>query len=103
MKTNDNLAAHWRSHIDAWQRSGLSQAAYCREHQLVKSRFTYWKNKLQKSHSSRTVQSGPGFVPVEIIDAEPSAFTVRLPNGVALEGVCEKNLALVQQLISVWL
>lgn len=101
MKTNDNLATHWRSHIDAWQRSGLSQAAYCREHELVKCRFTYWKNKLQQGHSSPAVRPASGFVPVEIIDAEP-AFTVRLPNGVILEGVCDKNLALVQQLISVW-
>jgi hypothetical protein len=28
------ITAKWRQHIEAWQRSGLSQAAYCAEQQL---------------------------------------------------------------------
>ncbi len=28
------VTAKWRHHIEAWQRSGLSQAAYCAEQQL---------------------------------------------------------------------
>lgn len=34
------LSAHWKTHIDAWQSSGLSQAAYCRQHQLTYSTFS---------------------------------------------------------------
>jgi len=33
------LSEHWLTHITAWQRSGLSQVAYCRQHQLAKSTF----------------------------------------------------------------
>jgi hypothetical protein len=34
------LLAHWKTHIDAWQNSGLSQAAYCRQHQLTYPTFS---------------------------------------------------------------
>jgi len=34
-----SLSDHWLTHITAWQRSGLSQVAYCQQHQLAKSTF----------------------------------------------------------------
>ena len=34
------LSVHWKAHINAWQSSGLSQAAYCRQHQLVYTSFS---------------------------------------------------------------
>jgi hypothetical protein len=34
------ITAKWRQHIEAWQRSGLSQAAYCAEQQLNARTFT---------------------------------------------------------------
>jgi hypothetical protein len=34
------LSAHWLTHINAWQSSGLSQAAYCRQHQLTYNTFS---------------------------------------------------------------
>ncbi len=34
------LSIHWKTHIDAWQISGQSQAAYCRQHQLAYSTFS---------------------------------------------------------------
>lgn len=34
------LSAHWKAHINAWQSSGLSQAAYCRQHQLTYTTFS---------------------------------------------------------------
>jgi hypothetical protein len=34
------VTAKWRQHIEAWQRSGLSQAAYCAEQQLNGRTFT---------------------------------------------------------------
>jgi hypothetical protein len=35
-----SLSAHWQTHIEAWQSSGLSQAAYCRQHQLTYTTFS---------------------------------------------------------------
>ena len=32
----------WAVHIEAWQRSGLSQRRYCRTHRLTDTTFTRW-------------------------------------------------------------
>lgn len=34
------LSEHWLTHITAWQSSGLSQAAYCRQRQLTYGTFS---------------------------------------------------------------
>ena len=36
----------WSEHIKEWRESGLNQSEYCRKHDLVPHRFTYWKNRL---------------------------------------------------------
>lgn len=103
MTPTDDPAAQWRPHVEAWGNSGQSQAAYCREHDLVKSRFTYWKNKLRPAKPGIRDHSGSGFVPVRVLDNPVFGLTLRLPNGVAVEGVCGDNLHLAQQLASIWL
>ena len=37
---------YWQQHIDAWQRSGLSQKAYCQREALAVSNFGYWRRRL---------------------------------------------------------
>lgn len=36
---------YWDEHLSRWKESGLSQSAYCREHQLNLHRFIYWKKR----------------------------------------------------------
>ena len=38
----------WTCRIDEWKSSGLSQSEYCRQKELSKCQFTYWKCKLVK-------------------------------------------------------
>jgi len=38
----------WSSHIESWKDSGLKQVEYCRQNNLIRHRFTYWKCKLHK-------------------------------------------------------
>ena len=45
---------YWQHHIDQWTRSGLSQAAYCREHALDYGQFRKWKERLSAYPSSNT-------------------------------------------------
>ena len=84
--------ASWQVHLDAWQSSGKTQVAYCREHGLVYCQFTYWKKKLTQDI---TVVQGDGqssgFVPVQLIDSRPSSLTICLPNGATIEGIFEDN------------
>ena len=37
----------WYEWIERWRQSGLSQAAFCREHGLVVSQFYYWRQRLE--------------------------------------------------------
>jgi hypothetical protein len=36
----------WSNHVRAWQESGLSQAAYCRQQQIKSRKFLYWKKRI---------------------------------------------------------
>ncbi len=45
---------YWQHHVDGWVRSGLSQAAYCREHDLAYKRFRKWKERLSTYPSANT-------------------------------------------------
>lgn len=40
--------AEWCGHIEAWERSGLAQSAYCNEHNLNPTSFSGWKTKLKE-------------------------------------------------------
>lgn len=44
----------WSIHIEAWQRSGVSQRAYCRRHRLDQGTFVRWLRLLlaRKLHAS---------------------------------------------------
>jgi hypothetical protein len=51
---DDEGPGYWQSHLDSWVQSGLSQAAYCRRHDLDYGRFRKWKERLSSypKHSS---------------------------------------------------
>lgn len=36
----------WEDRIKGWKESGLSQAEYCRAHELKKYQFLYWKKRI---------------------------------------------------------
>jgi hypothetical protein len=46
----------WQSHIDAFNKSGLSKWEYADNHQLIYHQFVYWSQKLNKSASERFIQ-----------------------------------------------
>ncbi len=43
----------WLVHVDAWQRSGLSQRRYCRQHRLDTTTFARWLKVLGDAESLR--------------------------------------------------
>jgi hypothetical protein len=45
---------YWQNHLDNWTRSGLSQAAYCRNNDLDYDRFRKWKERLSAYPSAST-------------------------------------------------
>jgi len=73
----------WEHHIEQWQKSAVSQAAYCREHQLKAHRFYYWRRRLAASQNARV-----SFLPVTFSRSpEHHHPTIRIhtPNGFTIE------------------
>ena len=52
---NDELAGFWRAHIEQWSLSGLTQTEYCRQNEISKDRFTYWKIKFKKQDQPKEI------------------------------------------------
>ena len=63
-----------RIHIEAWQTSGMSQAAYCREHGLNTKTFGNWA----REHRADQVVRSPALVPVTIKPMPIPANTICL-------------------------
>ena len=54
-----------QAHISQWITSGKSQKAYCAEHGITQSTFSWWR----KQEKIKQEQNNTGFVPIR---AEPS-------------------------------
>src|SRR4030066_1196380 len=78
-----------RIHIEAWQTSGMSQTAYCREHGLNTKTFGNWVRK----HRADQVIRSPELVPITIKPMPMLANTLRLRGGgdhvleIAIDGI----------------
>ena len=70
-------AAYWSEHVTAWQRSGLSQGAYCRRHGLSQSSWGYWRKRLARSADE---EAAPCFAIVPVpLSASPQADMATTP------------------------
>jgi hypothetical protein len=75
------LSAHWKNHIETWQSSGLTQAAYCRQHDLNTHAFS---SRLHAFRSQDGAES-PTLIPVQIQHQLPTAMVLQLAQGHRLE------------------
>ena len=79
-----SMSTQQQKHIEAWQLSGLSQVAYCRQHQLNSKTFSNW---LQAYRSQQAESTASTLIPVEIKSkVSPSgSLCLRCPQGHTLE------------------
>lgn len=56
----------WSAHIEAWKKSGLSKAEYCRCHNLKSYQLSYWVNR-----KPRRVNSLPALVEIPLRESGP--------------------------------
>jgi hypothetical protein len=77
------LPKHGKKHVEAWQTSGLSQAAYCRQAGLNAKNLSRWLREYHLSLESTV----PRLIPVELKPTELSTdiMRLRLPQGHVLE------------------
>jgi hypothetical protein len=57
----------WQAHIKAWRESGLTQRAYCREHELAEVQLSHWKHRLQKAQRRQAAKAQ--LVPIRVLEA----------------------------------
>jgi len=87
------ITSIWRQHIEAWQRSGLSQAVYCAEQRINVRTFAARLNDYRKLPT--TVSSALIPVRVEQTPMAPIVFThahghrLELPASVSANWVAE--------------
>jgi len=53
---------YWKQHIDSWQQTGLTQAEYCRQHNLKHHQLVYWRKRFLKT------ETDVSFVPLQLED-----------------------------------
>lgn len=96
--TPEQKRRRWKAHIESWQKSGLSQLAYCREHGLKPHQFTYWKKRCQRSNTDIS------FVPLRLSQnlpavVNPAQIRLTTPNGYKLELCGAIDQSVVRQLL----
>ena len=77
-----------KSHISRWESSGLTQIAYCNQHDIKPHIFSYYKGKLsQGGRDSEPLSSG--LVPVELLSS--SAPLTKQAMGIDLIKISHSN------------
>lgn len=87
--------------LDAFERSGLSAMAYCRQNGLIYQTFAAW---VQKRRCSRIQEAAPAFAEVVVETRSPvtspaTALRVTLPSGAVLELSSRDQLPLAIELL----
>lgn len=75
--TSEQKRTYWQNHIEGWQLSGLTQKAYCNQHDLELSTFTYWRAQSARSKPSSKL------IPVTVTYTQ--AITLTLAGGLQLD------------------
>jgi len=94
---------YWRGQMRRWERSGLTQAEFCRGESLALSAFRWWRAELKRREGRLAGRRSPqvkgnrssrrkpnAFVPVEVIEA-----TAQETQGGSLEVVLRGNRRIV--------
>ena len=98
--TSQEREQFWQQHIEAWQASDLSGAAFCKQHDLNYAQFNYWRKKFQIIEA---VEKPAGFAQVTQLATSHSRLHdelgVHLPSGISFSGVSASNLDVVLALL----
>ena len=82
--TREERITHWRAIIERQNASGLSVAAFCREHDIRSGQFHWWRHRLRNIDSPLRKESG--FIKlVPVSKPQPSGVRIRLSGGVFIE------------------
>lgn len=76
----------WRDHLGSWERSGLTQTAYCLAHGLNLKTFSRWRGKALAAGGSPALTLVPVSVDLHALGAviclhSPGGWRIELPVG----------------------
>jgi hypothetical protein len=98
--TSQDRQQFWQQHIGAWQASGLSGAAFCKQRDLNYAQFNYWRKKFR---ATEAVEKPAGFAQVRQLADSPSHFndglSIHLPSGISFSRVNAGNLDVILALL----
>ena len=100
--------AYWQEHIAAWQRSGCTRAAYCRQHHLDYDQFGYYCRTLASNQaldvSNVDTPCESDFIPVQVLrsSASTSQFTLTHSDGNQLSWATDWHPSQVLEFVSGW-
>ena len=109
----EERSRRWTEWVTKWNGSGLSQAAFCREHGLNGNTFNYWKLRVLKQRPGtkrfrRVVKAAPvaksgkvKFTPVRVVSAPACAYEVSLRSGHTIRIASDFDEASLRRLIGV--
>lgn len=80
-ESHSNLGEFWSAHIHHRSGSGLSKAAYCKNHGLVYHKYIYWEQKLLNLNKSEKLIK---LIPIGI--EQTGASSIVNPDSVASAG-----------------
>ena len=86
----------WAVHVQRWRESGLTQAAYCQQHDLNRHTLTYWCWRLRReAETAREVpQATPALLPIRVCETAalrtesataPADLALTWPSGLRLQ------------------
>lgn len=107
MNTSDQVEryAEWKKLIEEQERSGLSQAEFCRQHELTPSKLTYYRGVI-KGRAKNKVKSINSFSPVKVAANEGKSLNeirVALPNGFQCVFPCQIDVGHIKRVVEVLL
>ena len=81
--TKEERVIHWRAVISKHGTSGLSAAAFCREHDISIHPFHWWRRRFKKENSQGKESAFLQLVPVT--KSQYSGIRIRLHNRLCIE------------------
>tara|TARA_R110002167_G_scaffold13128_2_gene55385 strand:+ start:4647 stop:4949 length:303 start_codon:yes stop_codon:yes gene_type:complete len=91
------LTTFWQQHVSQWRSSGLTQAQYCKKHELNPQRLSHHKRKLETKGKQPSKTS---FIAIPVPKALPKSapLTLHFSSGLSLSGIAPNNIDVVKQL-----
>src|SRR3984957_6176405 len=95
MASRERRREQWEKRIARWRTSGLSMAAYCREHEVNYAQLVWWRRCLQRDVTSPPLTLIPVLAPA----TSRSVIVGRLSGGVGIEVECGFDAGLLSAVV----